>query len=114
MKIGKIGQEQEILDPDKFQIIPIKIGKSTRAASGRKIEEITAVKNTYLLYYKALDPIDANIFIDLYSSNDNVNFIYEDSGINKSAIVSLESIPRELFIYDWRYSENIRLTLEEV
>lgn len=114
MKLGYVGQEINIVDPDGFQIIPFKISKTNRTASGRLVEDIIAIKNNYVLRYIALDPEDINNFIQLFKDGNTLNFIYEDSGQEKIVRVNLNEMPRELFIYDWRYSKDITLTLEEV
>jgi hypothetical protein len=113
MKIGYIGQEVEIPDPEGFAITPIEISKSERTASGRMVKDIIAVKRKFSLRYDALDPADVNIFVSFYEIGRTVNFIYEDSGRTVSAIVYITDLPRELFVHDFRYSENINITLEE-
>ena len=114
MKLGYIGQEVEILDPDGFQITPIEIARGDRTASGRLVKDVVAIKHQFTLHYNALGPDDANFFVNLYSSGNTLNFIYEDSGEEKQAQVYITAIPRELFIYDWQYSQNVTITLEEV
>lgn len=114
MKIGYIGQEIEILDPDSFRIVPFELSKKVTMASGRTVKEIIAIKNNFILNYDAMSPDDINPFIEIFTNNGVVNFIYEDRGITKNAIVSIAEIPRDLFVYDWQYSENVTISLEEV
>lgn len=114
MKLGYLGQEITILDPDGFQIVPFEIARVDRTASGRLVKDIIAIKNRFILQYDALDPDDIDTFIQLFTTGRALNFIYEDSGKEKEAKVYITNFPRELFIYDWRYSENITITLEEI
>jgi len=114
MKLGYLGQEVTLQDPDGFKIEPFEIAKIDRTASGKKVKDVIAVKHRYTLFYKALEPEDVRILVNFYLSGDSLSFLYSDSGEEKQAVVDITSIPRELFIYDWQYSENINITLEEV
>lgn len=114
MKIGYTGYEQDILDPDGFVITPFEIAKYERTASGRLVKDVIAVKNKFTLQYDAFSAADADLFLEYYIAGKAVNFIYSDAGREKSATVYITDIPRELYIYDWQYSQNITITLEEV
>lgn len=114
MKLGYIGQEIEILEPDGFQITPVKLGIKQRMASGKLVEEVISVKNTFTIQYNALEPELVNQLIEFFQSGENLSFIYTDSGIEKSLLVNFLEFPRSLFVYDLLYSEDITIAFEEV
>lgn len=114
MKLGYEGHETVITDPDKFRIELFEIARSDRTASGKLVKDIVALKHRFLLEYEALDASDINVFISLYSSGKELSFIYDDCGQEKTAKVSIVEFPRDLFIYDWQYSENISIAFEEI
>lgn len=113
MKLGYLGQEKEILEPDSFSIVLLEIGRSDRTASARKVKDITAIKRQFILQYDAMNPEDIQVFLEYYMDGEAVSFIYEDSGESKNAMVYIELPFRELFVYDYRYSHNVTIILEE-
>lgn len=114
MKLGEVGQEIELLEPDDFHITPVRLGIRQRMASGRLIEEVISVKHTFTILYKAIEADLANALIEFYLSGRNINFIYEDSGVEKTVLVNFLEFPRSLFVYDPLYSVNVKIVLEEV
>lgn len=114
MKLGRIGQEIEMLEPDGFQITPIRLGIKQRMASGKLVEEVIGVKNTFTIEYIALEPELVNTLIEFYSSGEDISFIYEDSGKEKTTLVNFAEFPRSLYVFEPLYSEDIKIVLEEV
>jgi hypothetical protein len=114
MRLGLIGSEVEIQEPDGFSIDPFEIAREARTASGLLVKDIIAVKNRYTLSYEGFNPEDTIHIKDLLMSGQKLNFIYDDSGVEEQAYVYIKSFPRELFVHDYNYSKNITITLEEI
>jgi len=114
MKIGYTGQEQDIPRPVSFKIDYDEISKTERAASGKLLKEIIAIKKKFTLTYDSLDKDTINMLENLFLAGDAVNFIYDDAGATKSATVYIDPIPREVFLYKTEYSRNITITFKEM
>ena len=114
IKIGLLGQEREIQKPKKFEIDYQEISRTDRTASGRRVKDIIALKKVFTLTFDGMLPENMKYLRDLYEAGSAVNFIYEDADGIQSAYVDIVSIPRELFTYKMKYSQNITITLEEV
>lgn len=112
-KMGYPGFEQSIPEPDDFSIVPVELSVSMRMASGRMVKEIKGVKNHYNIRYDALDPEDVKLFRGFYEDGRPVAFIYPDSGEAETRTVFIREFPRNLFVPEPQYSENIHIVLEE-
>lgn len=112
-KMGYAGFEQSIPEPDDFGIVPVELSILKRMASGRMVKEIKGVKNRYDIRYDALDPEDVKLFRTFYETGWPVNFIYPDSGEVETRTVFIREFPRNLFVPEPQYSEDIHIVLEE-
>lgn len=104
----------EIIAPESMDVNPVEYGVSARTASGRRVKDITAVKNSYTLRYKGLKPATAAVFKNAYLSGNAVQFEYEDSDGPKSVSVDITSLPYSTLKYNPTLNQNVTITLDEV
>jgi hypothetical protein len=89
------------------------ISTSKRTVSGLMVKDIVGIKRVFGLKYSGLKPDEALIFIDIYKAGKPVEFEFEDVSGKEMARVYITALPREIFIYEPRYTKDINITLEE-
>lgn len=114
MKIGLLGQEKAIPRPKELKITYQEISKSDRTASGRRVTDVVARKKIFNITYNGLLPEDMKFLTELYTKNEDVNFIYEDENGTQKVLVDITALPRDIYTPKPQYSKNINITLEEI
>lgn len=104
----------EILEPESMEVDPVEYGVSKRTASGRRVKDITTIKNNYSLTYKGLKSSTAAVFKSAYAIGKSVPFEYEDSDGIKIVEVDITSLPYSILKYNPTLNQNVTITLEEV
>ena len=114
MKLGVLGNEKILLDPDGFNIAQFEVAYEERTASGRLVKDIVAIKRQFTLSFESFTSEDTNHIKDLINLGVPLSFLYDDAEREEQAIVYIKSYPRDLYKYDYDYSQNITIVLEEV
>lgn len=112
MKINNITVQVPLAT--NFIINPVEYSRTDRTASGRMVKDIIAIKRSFVLKYNGLRYTDYNTFLSLYTLGEAVPFIYEDNGVEVTAMVYITSIPRGIYQELSTISHGITITLEEV
>lgn len=97
-----------------FKINPIEISKSERTASGRKVKDIIAVKDSFNLTYNGMKHADYIVFYNAFIAGNPVLFEYLDNDVAQIKTVYVTSIPRGIYQEKSAISHSITITLEEV
>lgn len=100
--------------PKTMTVDPIKLSVKVQMASGRKVEEVIAIKRKITLNYLGLSPQTTAIFKDVYYSSAEVPYEYEDAQGPQTAIVTIETFPMNLLRENPRLAQNVSIVLEEV
>ena len=110
MKINNI----EIVKPSRFTVDEQRIVKGDRTASGRKVEDVTAIKRIFNLGYRGIYYKDLLTFLNIYRNFVPVIFNYLDGGIEQSVFVRITSMPRGIYTEVENVSYDVAIELEEV
>lgn len=110
MKLNNI----KIVKPKGFFIDEEKISTRDRTASGRSVEDVVAIKKMFTLNYVGIYRKDLQTFIDVYRNFVPVIFNYIDNGIEETAFVRINSMPRGIYTEMDNVSYDINIELEEV
>jgi hypothetical protein len=100
--------------PKAMNVEPVKYSTKVTMASGRRVEEVIAIKKRFTLNYRGLSPNTTAIFKDIYYSNADVPFEYEDAQGPQIAIVTMDTFPMKLLRENPRLSQEVTIILEEV
>lgn len=103
-----------IPEPENIKVNPVEYGASARTASGKRVKDIIAVKNSYTLTYKGLKPVTVSVFKNAYLLGDAVSFEYDDSDGIKTVEVNITSLPYSILKYNPTLNQSVTITLEEV
>lgn len=100
--------------PKHMNINPVELSVTTRMASGRKVKDIIAIKNNYVLTYQGLKSESFLVFKNAYYSGNVIPFEYEDAKGIQIVYVTINEMPYSLSKQNPKLSQNITITLEEV
>ncbi len=103
-----------IPSPRRMNIEPVELSVVARMASGRKVKDVIAIKNNYVLSYQGLKSESFLVFKDAYYSGNSVSFEYEDAEGAKIVYVTVNEMPYSLLKQNPKLSQNVTITLEEV
>lgn len=110
MKLNNI----EVPKPKIFDVDYQKISITGRTASGRFVEDIIAIKRHFRLGYKGIRYSDLAIFKSIYNSGLPAIFSYIDGEEEKTAYISIRSMPGGIYTEMPTISRDVVITLEEV
>lgn len=110
MKLNSV----EILTPKQFAVDEKKQSKIDYTSSGRRVEDIRAIKFNYKLMYVGIRWLELQPFINAYRAGVPVEFNYWDEGSEQSVMVAVASLPRGIYTEVLDVSYNLTITLEEV
>ncbi len=100
--------------PHRFTVLPLDINRSGRAADASLLEETTATKRQFTLYYEVLDYTDVSTILTIEEAAAQFEFRYPDRGVQKSAWCWMPPFPRDLIIESPEEWENVTVAMEEI